>query len=78
MEDLSQNTKVALKVVEKCSRGLLLAVRRYGYHGKPVVFFFFFGGAGEGGGIQPIPSLHGGKPTGFQTVNKTQIINVFR
>ena len=77
MEDFCQNTKVALKVVEKCSRGLLLAVRRYGYHGKPVVSFLLFFG-GEGGGIYSIPSLQVENPQVFQTVNKTQITNVFR
>lgn len=58
LEDLCQNTKVALKVVEKCSRGLLLAVRRYGYHGKPVVSFFFIFWGGRGKAEVYIQFLH--------------------
>lgn len=67
LEDLSQNTKVALKVVEKCSRGLWLAVRRYGLPrqtGRSLLFFFF--GGGEGGGIYSIPSLQVENPQVFK------------
>lgn len=44
---------------------LLLAVRRYGYHGKPVVFLPFWG-TGEGGGIYSIPSLQVENPQVFK------------